>query len=78
MVVRAVHWIREGGKVKYLDRSRIEQIDGIWVATQTNVKTVRNRKTLHRTVFTQHNVRFGQYIDESLFVTRQLEKGLQL
>lgn len=76
MVVRAVHWIAEGGKIKYLDNSKIEQIDGIWVASEIKVKTVRNRKTLHRTVFKRQNVRFGQDIDKSLFTTRRLEKGL--
>lgn len=76
MVVRALHWLREGNKVKYQDNVKIENIDGIWVATQINVKSVRNKKVLHRTVFKQHNVRFGQDIEQGFFVTRQLEKGI--
>ena len=76
MVVRSLHWLREGNKVKYQDNVKIENIDGIWVATQINVKSVRNKKVLHRTVFKQRNVRFGQDIDPGLFVTRRLEKGI--
>jgi len=76
MVVRSLHWLREGNKVKYQDCVTLEKIDGIWVATRINVKTVRNKKVLHRTVFRQHNVRFGQDIDPGIFVTRQLEKGI--
>ncbi|HJP20270.1 MAG TPA: outer membrane lipoprotein-sorting protein, partial [Alphaproteobacteria bacterium] len=47
MVVRAVHWVSEGDKLKYLDMKTIENIDGIWTATEINVKTTKARKTLH-------------------------------
>lgn len=76
VVARAIHWLREGNKMKYQDNVKIEEIDGIWVVTHIKVKTVRNQKVLHRTEFFQRNIRFGQDIDESLFVTRRLEKGL--
>ena len=75
MVVRAVHWVKDGKKLKYLDMKKVEQIDGIWIGTELNMKTTKNKKTLHRTVFKFQNVRFNQEIDESLFTTRQLEKG---
>ena len=75
MVVRAVHWVKDGRKLKYFDMRRIEEIDGILIGTELNMKIMKNRKTLHRTVFRFHNVQFNQEIGEDLFTTRQLEKG---
>lgn len=75
MVVRSVSWVKKGKKIKYFDMKKLERIDGVWIGTELNVKTTKNKKTLHRTVLTFRNVRFNQDIDESLFTTRQLEKG---
>lgn len=76
MMIRAIHWLREGNKIKYHDNVTIEKIDGIWVPTRIKVKSVRNQQVLHSTELVQHNVQYGQDIDEGLFVTRRLEKGL--
>jgi len=75
MVVRAVNWT-DDGKLKYMDMTAIDQVDGIHVATEMNMKTVKNRQTLHRTVMRFHDVKFNQDVDPDLFHTRQLEKGL--
>ncbi len=75
MVVRAVHWLIEGGRLKYLDIKALERIDGIWTATELDMRTVRNKETLHRTVMRFEDVRYGQDLDESLFSLRRLEKG---
>ena len=76
MICRAVHWLDEGSKIKYLDFPDIQEIDGIWTALEINAKTTRGGKTLHRTVFRTENVKYGQAIEESMFTTRQLEKGM--
>ncbi len=75
MVVRAVHWLSEGGRLKYLDIKALNRIDGIWTATELDMRTVRNKETLHRTVMRFEDVRYGQDLDEGLFSLRQLEKG---
>lgn len=76
MVVRAVHWVKEGKKLKYLDIRKLEQIDGIWVGTEIHMKTNKGKQTIHRSVFKWHNVRFNRDLDESLFTIRRLEKGI--
>ena len=76
MVVRAIHVLQSGNKVKYMEVKKIDKIDGIWVALETWMKTTRNKRTLHRTVLTMDNVKYNQELDESLFSVRQLEKGL--
>lgn len=76
VVVRAVHWVAEGGRIKYLDVPKLALIDNIWVATQTTMTTKKGKVTLHHTILDFENVRFNQDLDEALFTVRRLEKGL--
>ena len=76
MVVRAIHVLKSGNKVKYMEVKKLDQVDGIWVALETWMKTTRNKRTLHRTILTMDNVKYNQELDESSFSVRQLEKGL--
>lgn len=76
MEIRAIHVLQQGNKVKYMEVKKLEEIDGIWVATEKWMKTTKNKKTLHNTKMMWNNVRFNQDIDESFFSVRQLEKGL--
>ena len=76
MLCRAVHWLDQGNKIKYVDTPGIRQIEGIWTAVELNAKTTRNGKVLHRTVFCSENMKYGQGLEESMFTTRQLEKGI--
>ncbi len=75
MVVRAVHWVRDGARLKYFDMKRLEQIDGIWFGTELDMKTTKGGQTLHRTVMRFSDVKFNQNIDEEMFTVRRLEKG---
>ncbi|WP_457575498.1 outer membrane lipoprotein-sorting protein [Desulfomarina sp.] len=76
MGVRAVHWLKEGKKIKYQENLGIKKIDGIWVATKLHMKTTKNKVALHRTIMEYANIRYNQDLDDSLFTVRKLEKGL--
>lgn len=76
MEVRAIHVLQERNKVKYMEVKKLEEIDGIWVATERWMKTTKNKKTLHNTKMIWNNVQFNQDLDETFFSVRQLEKGL--
>lgn len=76
MVVRAIHVMKSGNKVKYMEVKKLDRIDGIWVALETWMKTTRNKRTLHRTILTMDNIKYNQDLDEDFFSVRQLEKGL--
>lgn len=75
-VVRAVHWVRDGGYLKYVDTKKLELIDGIWVGTEMHVTKKKGKKKVHKTILTFSNVRFNQDLTEDLFTIRRLEKGL--
>jgi len=76
MVVRGIHWVKEGRKLKYFDIKNLEQIDGIWIGTETHMKTNKGKQTIHRTVFKWSDVGFNRDLDEALFTVRRLEKGI--
>ena len=74
-VIRTIGWEKSGGYIKYMEVKKLEQIDGIWVATEMHVKKTLNKKAVHRTVLRLANVKFNQPLEEAFFTTRQLEKG---
>ncbi|MCP3892580.1 MAG: outer membrane lipoprotein-sorting protein [Desulfobulbaceae bacterium] len=76
MGIRAVHWLKEGKKIKYLENKGIKQIDGVWVATELHEKTTKNKVMLHRTVMEYANIKYNQSLDDALFSVRKLEKGI--
>jgi outer membrane lipoprotein-sorting protein len=75
VVVRSVNWVKKGGRLKYFEVKKLEQIDGIWVATEMVMSTRKGEEVLHRTVLSAKNVRFGQKQRDDFFTVRQLEKG---
>ncbi len=76
MVIRAIDVLQEAQKVKYMEVKELEQIDGIWVATERWIKTTRSKRTLHSTKLIWDHVRLNQDLEESFFTVRQLEKGI--
>ena len=76
VIVRAVHWTDTGDKLKYLDVTELEQIDGVWTVTAMSMTTKKNKLTEHKTDMTFSNVHYGQNLDDNLFSLRRLEKGL--
>ena len=75
VVVRSVAWVKKGKRLKYFEVEDLEQIDGIWVATEMHMTTRKGKETLHKTVLYAKNVKFDQDLPEDLFSVRQLEKG---
>ena len=76
LVVRALSWLEKGGRLKYMDATVVEEIDGIWVATEIQMTTRKGKITQHKTVMRSENVRFDQDLDPDFFSVRRLEKGL--
>ena len=76
VVVRAVHWVNEGNKLKYLDVGSLEQIDGVWTILEMSMTTKKGKTTLHKTELSFDNVKYNQDLSEQMFSIRRLEKGL--
>jgi len=56
--------------------NRLEKIEGIWVASDLQVTRRKGKKMVHKTLLRFDNVKFNQGLDDALFTTRRLEKGL--
>ncbi len=76
VVVRAVHWVRDGGYLKYFDVRDLKKIDGIWTALETHVTKKKGKITEHKTILKFENLKYNQDLDENMFTVRRLEKGL--
>jgi hypothetical protein len=76
VVVRALHFVREGDKRKYYDVSRLELVGGVWSPLETSMTTkLKDNTTEHRTFIRVSDLKYGQSFDPGMFSTRQLEKG---
>ena len=76
VIVQALNYIKAGKKLKYMMVKGLEKIDGIWTATEMQMITKKGKKTLHKTVFQFSDIKYNQNLEESLFTTRTLERGL--
>ena len=77
MVVRAIHFVKDGGYIKYFDVKRMEPIDNIWTSLEIHMTKKKGRQIVHKTILTLDNVRYNQKsVDEKMFSVRRLEKGL--
>ena len=76
VIVQALNYIKAGKKLKYMMVKNLEKIDGIWTATEMQMVTKKGKKTLHKTIFQFSDIKYNQNLEESLFTTRTLERGL--
>ena len=77
VMIRGVRWVYKKKRNKYLDVRKLEKIDGIWISTETHMTTKSGKKTLHKTILKENNIKFNQAeVNEDLFTIRRMEKGL--
>ncbi len=76
VLVRAVHWVKKGDRLKYMDVKKLVEIEGIWTPTETHMTLKKGKVILHKTVLRIGDVQYNQELDESLFTVRRLEKGV--
>jgi len=75
-VVRAISWVHKKNYLKYFDVKTLENIDGIWVATEMHIFKRLGKNTLHKTILRLHDVKFNQPMVYELFTIRKMEAGL--
>ena len=76
VVIRAVHWEKDGGYLKYVDVKNLELIDDVWVSTEMHVTRKKGKRLAHKTILKLNNIKFNQNLDHELFTVRRMEKGL--
>ena len=76
VVVQALHYVRSGNRLKYMMVNKLELIDGIWTPLEIQMVSKQGRQTLHKTILQFSDYKYDQELEESLFTTRTLQKGL--
>jgi hypothetical protein len=75
VVVRAINYMKNGKK-KYLDIKKMHKQSGIWVVDEMTMTSKKGKKMTHKTVLNFKNIKINKPLNDSLFTTRRIEKGL--
>ncbi len=77
-VIRAISYEEKKGYQKFMEVKKLEKIEGIWIGTELHVtrKKGKDNEFVHKTILKLSNVKFNQNLNDDLFTTRRLEKGL--
>ncbi len=76
MVIQGISLWKKGKKVKQMKIQKLEEIDGIWTAREITMKTMKNKKIVHQTLLKTKSIKYNQQLEENMFTTRRMEKGL--
>ena len=77
VMIRGVRWVYKKKRNKYMDVRKLEKIDGIWISTEIHMTTKSGKKTIHKTILKENNIKFNQAeVNEDFFTIRRMEKGL--
>jgi len=76
VVIRAIHFVKEGGRLKYMEVKKLKLIDKIWTPTEINMTTKKGKITLHRTILKYHDIKYNEELDDSFFTVQRMERGL--
>ena len=75
MVVRSIGFLKNG-KRKYFDVTKMHKQDGVWVIDEMTMTTKDGKRTIHKTILKFDNIQVNKPVDDGMFTTRRLEKGL--
>ncbi len=76
VVIGTVNWIMKDRKVKYMEITDLEKIDGIWTTKEIQMITKKGKTVVHKTIMRFSDVKYNQPLDGNVFTIRRLEKGL--
>ena len=75
VVVRVINFMRNGKK-KYMDMKKLHKQNNVWLADEMSMTTKKGKRTLHKTILKFSNIKLNKAINNNMFTTRRLEKGL--
>lgn len=76
MVIQGKIDVERGKRTKYFSATEIEKINNIWTAKKLQMITTRNGKKEHASVFQFGDVVYNQQVDENLFTTQAMQRGM--
>ncbi|VUD40438.1 hypothetical protein TDB9533_00225 [Thalassocella blandensis] len=76
MQVKSIIQLEKARKVKYFVARDIEKIQDVWTAKTLQMVTTRNDKKEHASVLKLNNIRYNDKVDESMFDTQAMQRGI--
>ncbi|MGK5093087.1 outer membrane lipoprotein-sorting protein [Deltaproteobacteria bacterium TL4] len=76
MAIQAKIWVKKGEKIKILRATEITQVQGLWTAKKVEMSTYVQNKREHSTVLLFDNIKYNEGVEDDLFSTTRMEKGL--
>ncbi len=77
IIIRSINFLKKGNKVKQMDVTNLNLIDGIWVPEQVTMVTSKDSQEISRTIMKSSDVKFNQTFNENFFTQRQLTHGYE-
>jgi hypothetical protein len=76
IMVKAKYWKNKGNIIKYMEAKDIKKINEIWTSHEMTMVTTKKGKIKHSTVLKKNSVEYNKKIDDQIFTTLQMERGL--
>lgn len=76
MQVKAIINVKKGKRVKYFSATDIVNIQGVWTAKTLQMVSTKRGKKEHASVMKVSNVQYNKNVDESMFDTQAMQRGL--
>ncbi len=77
ITIRAIKYVyKKKNRKKFMMVNKLEKIDDIWVAVESQMVTKEGRAKIHSTILRNDNIKLNEDIPDSFFSKRQLEKGM--
>ena len=75
VVVRSIGFLKNGKK-KYLDIKKMHKQGGVWLMDEMTMTTKKGKATVHKTILKFSHIKLNKSINDNMFTTRRLEKGI--
>jgi len=75
IVVRAINYMKNNKK-KYMDVKKMHKQNSIWVIDEMTMTTKKGKTMTHKTVLKFKNTKVNKTLEDALFTTRRISKGL--
>ena len=74
--VKGKSYVKKGKKIKYYKAVDLQLIDGIWTPKRMEMITTKRKRKEHATVLLFENIKYNQGVEDNLFNTQRMERGL--
>lgn len=76
VAVQSIIHVKKAKRIKYFSVKDLQNVQGIWTPMTLQMVTTRNGKKEHASVFKLSEIRYNQDVDERMFDTQAMQRGL--